>query len=350
MNSTANLPLISVVIPNYNGSGFLENCLRSLLAQTYQRTEIVVVDNASQDASGKVVESVAPKATLLKMDRNLGFAGAVNAGIRHSHGEWVAVLNNDTVAHPEWLAECARAIAGHPDAVFFACRILDLADRTKIYSAGDCYLRAGIGYRRGQDQKEREEFRREGPIFAACGCAALYSRQALETTGGFDDRFFAYLEDVDLGLRLQVNGYHGYYLPRAEVCHHGSGTSGGEFSTFSVQMRTRNSVLLLLKSLPGKVLLRCLPMIALAQVSWLLRVFAHMRLGSYLRGLGGALRLAPAMIRERARLRPAWRQSGAHLWQEILKSESLARNDFSGDRGDSKFLKWYFRLFCRQRD
>jgi GT2 family glycosyltransferase len=345
MNSTANFPLISVVIPNYDGSGFLENCLRSLLAQTYRQVEIVVVDNASRDASGEVVRSVAPEAILLEMGRNLGFAGAVNAGIRQSHGEWVAVLNNDTVAHPEWLAECARAIAEHPDAAFFACRILDMADRDRIYSAGDCYLRMGIGYRRGQEQRDREAFHRECSIFAACGCAALYSRQALETTGGFDSRFFAYLEDVDLGLRLQANGHRGYYLPRAEVLHHGSGTSGGEFSVLSVHMRSRNSLLLLLKSVPFKVLLRCLPMIVLAQASWLLRVLVHMRLGSYLRGLGGACRLAPVMIRERARLRPAWKKCGARLWQEILKSESMARDDFSGNRGDSKFLKLYFRLF-----
>lgn len=351
MNSTTNLPLISIVIPNHNGSGFLANCLRSLKRQTCRNMEIVVVDNASRDASIETARAIAPEAVLLLQDRNLGFAGAVNAGIQHSGGDWVAVLNNDTEVPEDWLAECSRAITQHPDAVFFACRILDITDRNRIYSAGDCFLRAGIGYRRGQEQPDREEFRRERPIFSASGCAAIYQKKALEKIGGFDERFFVYLEDVELGLRLQTAGYRGYYLPRAEVYHHGAGTSGGEFSRLAVRMRTRNSLLLLFKSIPAKLLLRCLPMIFTAQLSWIARALAHLRLGSYLSGLGGALRLAPEMIKERSVFQPVWRKSGERLWQEILESESLARADFTGAHAGSNsfFLRWYFRLFCRER-
>jgi GT2 family glycosyltransferase len=347
MNSITNFPLISVVIPNHNGSGFLESCLRSLQSQTYGKMEIIVVDNASRDDSIKIARSTAPGTILLQKDRNFGFAGAVNAGIQCSSGDWIAVLNNDTEVPPDWLAECARAIQEHPDAAFFACRILDIADRNRIYSAGDCFLRAGIGYRRGQEQQDRPEFSRECRIFSASGCAALYRRKVLERTGGFDERFFAYLEDVELGLRLQAAGFSGYYLPRAEVYHHGAGTSGGEFSRLAVRLRTRNSLLLLLKTVPGKFLLRCWPMIILAQLSWILRTIAHGRMGSYLRGLASAFRLAPAMIKERARLRPVWRSSGESFWQEILNSESLARRDFIPARAGSGslFLRWYFRLF-----
>jgi GT2 family glycosyltransferase len=347
MNSIENLPLISVIIPNYNGSGFLQNCLRSLQSQSYERTEVIVVDNASRDESIKVAKAIIPTAILLKNDRNLGFAGAVNVGIQCSHGEWVAVLNNDTEVCPDWLAECACAIQNHPDAAFFSSRILSLADRQTIYSAGDCFLRTGIGYRRGQDQPDRAEFHHECPIFAACGCAALYRRDALEKTGGFDDRFFAYLEDVDLGLRLQAAGCRGYYLPRAEVYHHGAGTSGGEFSRLAVRLRTRNSLLLLLKSVPASILIRWLPMVLLGQLSWMMRAIIHGRLGSYLRGLGGAWLLAPAMIRERGRMRPFWKSAGQNLRHEILKSESLARADFIENRAESHstFLRWYFHLF-----
>jgi len=342
-----NLPLISIVIPNHNGSRFLEKCLRSLRTQSYPNMEIIVVDNASHDQSLEIAQSVAPGATLLRKDRNFGFAGAVNAGIRCSHGAWIAVLNNDTEVAPNWLAECARAIQDHPDASFFACRILDFSDRTKIYSAGDCYLRAGIGYRRGQEQKDRADFRREIAIFSASGCAALYRRQTLKDMGGFDEQFFAYLEDVDLGLRLQTAGCRGYYLPLAEVYHHGAATSGGEFSRLGVRLRTRNSLLLLFKSVPVRFLFRCSPMIILAQLTWVVRVVANRKLGSYLRGLGGALLLAPAMVRKRATLRASWRDSRQRFWQEILKSEALARNDFIGGQAEptSTFLAWYFRLF-----
>jgi GT2 family glycosyltransferase len=346
MNSTKNFPLISVIIPNYNGSDFLGNCLRSLQSQTGPSAEIIVVDNASQDESLEMARAALPSAVLLCNDRNLGFAGAVNAGIRSARGDWVAVLNNDTEADQNWLIECAHAIESHPDASFFACRILLFADRSRIYSAGDCYLRAGMGYRRGQDLRTRESFHRECRIFSASGCAALYRKEILEKLGGFDERFFAYFEDVDLGLRLQTAGYGGYYLPRAVIVHQGGATSGGEFSVLAVRLRTRNSLLLLLKSTPGVFLLRCAPMIFLAQFSWLLRVIAHRRLGSYFRGLAETCLLAPAMIRDRAKLRPFWRSSRQRLWQEILNSESMAQEDCAPGNGqNSLFLKFYFRLF-----
>jgi GT2 family glycosyltransferase len=346
MNSTKNSPLISVIIPNHNGAAYLGNCLRSLQSQNYHQAEIIVVDNASGDPSLEIARSTFPEALLLLKDRNLGFAGGVNAGVQSARGDWVAVLNNDTEVAENWLSECARAIGEHPDAGFFACRILQFEERNRIYSAGDCYLRAGIGYRRGQDLPDREEFRRECPIFSASGCAALYRKKVLDDLGGFDERFFAYLEDVDLGLRLQAAEWRGYYVPRAEVFHHGGATSGGEFSRLAVRLRTRNSLLLVFKSVPGRILIRCVPMILLAQLWWMLRVLARWRLGSYLKGLAEAFLLAPAMIRDRSKMRPLWKSSMRSLWREILNSERAAGEDFpAGSKRNSVFLKFYFRLF-----
>ncbi len=344
MNSTTNLPTISVIIPNHNGSGFLDRCLKSLRLQTVGSLEIIVVDNASRDNSIEVIR--ANQAIAIQNERNLGFAGAVNVGIHAARGEWVAILNNDTELPPNWFAECTRGIQSHADAAFLTCKILDFTHRNRIYSAGDCCLRAGIGYRRGQELPDRPEFSRECLIFSASGCAALYRRDILLQLGCFDERFFAYLEDVDLGLRLQAAGYYGYYLPRAQVFHVGSGTSGGEFSSLAVRLRTRNSLLLLLKSFPGTILLRSLPMVAFMQLSWALRVAAHWRLGSYLRGLIETLLLIPTMARARAGMRPMWRRSGQHLWHEILRSEAMARLDFMEPEGHhSVFLRLYFRLF-----
>jgi len=289
-----NSPLISIVIPNHNGAGYLENCLRSLLAQTYPRMEIVVVDNASGDQSVETAHATAPRAVVLRQGRNLGFAGGANAGIQASTGDWVAILNNDTEVAANWLSECESAIQRHPDAAFLACRILDFRDRSRLYSAGDCFLRCGLGYRRGQDRLDGAEYRRECETFSASGCAALYRGPVLREAGGYDERYFAYLEDVDLGLRLRAAGHSGYYVPGAEVYHHGAATSGGEFSHLAVRLRTRNSLFLLLKCLPASILLRCLPMIFLAQLVWPARAAAHGRLPDYLRGMGEALALAPA--------------------------------------------------------
>jgi GT2 family glycosyltransferase len=346
MTSQPGAPLISVVIPNFNGADCLGPCLQSLNHQNYSRCEVLIVDNASTDRSLEIVQREAPRAVVLRQSRNLGFAEAVNLGCEAAQGEWIAILNNDTEAAPDWLEECAAAILRHPEASFLACRILDYRRRDFIFSAGDCFLRAGFGYRRGQELRDGIRYRKEIPIFSACGCAALYRKSVLAAHGGMEARFFAYLEDVDLGLRMQAAGARGHYAPAAVVYHLGGNTSGGEFSPLAVRLRTRNALLLLIKSLPARILWRSLPLIAIGQAAWLGRVLAHGRALSYLRGLAGALRLAPAMVRRRRDLRPIWKKSGDSLWRAILASEMLAREDFlQPPPGASRFLAWYFRLF-----
>jgi GT2 family glycosyltransferase len=347
MMSSSASPRISIVIPNFNGAAYLEKCLASLKLQTYAPLEILVVENASTDGSADVIRHAAPDAQILHQSRNLGFAGGANAGILHARGEWIAILNNDTEASAAWLAECAAAIERHPEAAFLACRISDISRRNIIYSAGDCILRAGIGYRRGQQLQDCEGYGEEIEIFSACGCAALYRKSALKDTGGYDDHFFAYCEDVDLGLRLQAAGYCGYYIPRAEVFHYGAGTSGGEMSALAVRLTTRNSILLLVKSVPARILWKCLPMVIAAQASWLCRVILRHRVFSYGHGLIGILPLVPAMLRERKKMRRCWRRSADRLWKSVLTSETLAREDFVSREGVkiSSFLKWYFRVF-----
>jgi len=346
VNVTPGMPLISVVIPNYNGAACLETCLRSLLRQGDHRQELLVVDNGSRDHSIELVRRLAPQARILPQPCNLGFAAAINCGIRAARGEWIAVLNNDTEVAAGWLAACLEAIERHPEASFLACRILDYHDRDRVYSAGDCFLRAGLGYRRGQEQPDGEEYGREIPIFSACGCAALYRKAALEAAHGYDEHFFAYLEDVDLGLRLQAAGAAGYYVPGARVYHLGGATSGGEFAPLAVRLRTRNAILLLLKSIPGRILLRCTPMILAGQVSWFGRAAAHGRLLSYLHGLAGIFPLLPAMLKKRRALRRLWKNSAPRLWRSILESEKMACRDFLPSReARSRFLAWYFHWF-----
>ncbi len=338
-------PLISVVIPNHNGASHLEGCLSSLQRQTYPRVEVVIVDNASSDGSVDVVARMAPQAHVLRQDRNLGFAGGVNAGAHASHGDWIAVLNNDTEAAPGWLSECMRAAERRPEADFLACRILYLKEGDRVYSAGDCFLRAGIGYRRGQELRDRPEYAMETEIFAASGCAALYRTSVWREAGGYDERFFAYLEDVDLALRLQSRGRRGWYVPEAVVYHLGAATSGGEFSRLAVRLRTRNALLLLCRNLPARLLWRGSPRILAAQLTWLIRAILHGRAWSYLRGLAGVAPLLPGALRDRRRLEQLRSVSGEALWQAIRRSEELARTDFEAPaRGSSTFLRWYFRL------
>jgi hypothetical protein len=339
-------PLISVVIPNYNGAVLLERCLASLAVQDFWNHEVLVVDNASADGSVDVVTRTLPQARILRQDRNLGFAGAANAGIAAARGRWVAVLNNDTEVSESWLSQCAAAMERHPDAAFFACRILEHARPGLVYSAGDCFLRAGIGYRRGQGLPDGAAYDSEAEVFSPGGCAALYRKSAFEEAGGYDERFFAYLEDVELGLRMQARGLVGYYVPEARLLHHGAATSGGEFSPLSVRLRTRNALLLIMKSLPVQIIGRCLPGMLAAQFVWLARIIRRGRILSYVRGLAQAMILGPAMLRSRRVMREYWSRGGTErLWQSILRSESMASLDYRGPhhRGPSLFLRWYFR-------
>jgi hypothetical protein len=343
-------PLVSVVIPNFNGASYLHECLVSVERQIYPRVEIVVVDNNSTDNSVETARLAAPDAQVLRQEKNLGFAGGVNAGIRTAKGDWIALLNNDAVAADDWISESMAAAARHPDASFLASRILQF-DGGRIYSAGDCFLRAGIGYRRGQELEDREEYRQPSEVFSACGCAGFFRRDVFEELGGFDERFFAYLEDVEFGLRLQAAGRRGYYVPLAMVRHHGGVTGGGEFSPLSVRLRTRNSILLLVKSLPASLLFRWLPVIALAQVVWFIRATTHGRIFSALRGLVEVVPRVRDMMRERRLLRPYWRRHLPQLRGAIRRSEYLAGLDFvpSGAKSASWFLDWYFRILAPLR-
>lgn len=338
---------IAVIIPNFNGARYLGACLASLARQTCAPSEIWVVDNASTDNSLEVVAQVDAPIRVIPQKENLGFAAAANAGVRAAQSRWVAVLNNDTEAAPGWLAECVAATERYPEAAFLACRVLDFAARDRLYSAGDCFLRAGIGYRRGHGLPDCPEYHVDDETFSACGCAALYRKSVFEKAGGYDEDFFAYLEDVDLGFRLRAVGHRGYYVAAAEVYHHGGGTSGGEFSSLSVRLRTRNALLLVLKNYPLRFLRRCSPMILSLQLSWLARAVAHGKLLSYLRGFGGTLPLLPAALRARRTRGATTRDAADALWRAVTLSEGTARRDFARHPGSraSTFLHWYFRLF-----
>jgi GT2 family glycosyltransferase len=338
------MPRIAVIIPNWNGARHLGACLASLARQDPEPAEVWIVDNGSTDDSLEIAGRAYPGIQVIAWRDNRGFAAAANAGIRAAQCDWAAVLNNDTEVAPGWLAACSAAARRYPDAAFLACRILDFAARDTLYSAGDCFLRAGVGYRRGQGMPDRPEYRQDAEVFSACGCAALYRKTVFEGAGGYDERFFAYLEDVELGLRLRAAGHRGYYAAAAVVYHRGGATSGGEFSPLSVRLRTRNALYLLLKNYPAAFLWRACPMIALMQISWLARAAAHGRILSYLRGAAAVVPLLPAALRAR---RLVGRASSAELWQAIMLSEAMARRDFTanGGRQVSLLLHWYFRLF-----
>lgn len=250
-------PAITVVVVNYNGKDFLRGCLASLARQTFTDFETIVVDNASTDGSLEKIVERPERLTILRQDTNLGFAGGNNVGARAGRGRWLALLNPDAEAEPDWLAAMMRAVEQRPSHRMVACLQISLTDASKLDGAGDCYLAYGYAWRGGFGHAASEA-PQAGECFAPCGAAALYPRDLFLDSGGFDERYFCYHEDVDIAFRLRLMGERCQYVPDAIVRHAGSGVTG-RASDFSVFHGVRNGVWTYVKNMPGGLLLLTSP-------------------------------------------------------------------------------------------
>lgn len=246
------MPQISVIIPNYNGMKYIENCLDSVLAQTLgTQLEIIVVDNASEDGSNLVIMDRYPSVKLVVLDQNYGFSRAVNEGLKRASAPYVLLLNNDIVAD-KYLAEELLTTIKKDSAIFsVASRMLQLHERDKIDGAGDLYSAFGWAFARGKGMPaDKVKYMKEMDVFSACAGAALYSKRILDEIGYFDEFHFAYLEDLDIGYRAKIMGYRNVYCPTAVVYHAGSATTGSRYNEFKVRLSARNNVYVVFKNMP----------------------------------------------------------------------------------------------------
>lgn len=248
---------IAVVIVNYNSGPLLRRCLSAVHEQTRPPERIIVVDNASTDDSLQTAQEDWPGVQVLRLEENAGFAAANNRGVEHCDGcEWVALLNPDAFPEPGWLAALAGAAADLPDAGSLAsCLVMD-DDPSRLDGTGDAYHVSGLVWRIGHGQaRPAAQDRRE--VFAACAAAAMYRTEAFRGAGGFDEAYFCYNEDVDLGFRFRLAGLRCWYVPDAVVRHVGSAVTG-RHSDFSLFHGHRNLVWTYFKNMPGSLLVRFL--------------------------------------------------------------------------------------------
>ncbi|MGD9593984.1 MAG: glycosyltransferase family 2 protein, partial [Methanothrix sp.] len=251
------MELISVIVLNYNGKGFLDGCLSSLASQTYSDFEVIVVDNGSRDGSPEYVKENYPWVRLAKNDENLGFAGGTNVGIRAAKGEFVITLNNDSRADSRFIEELIKPMA---DPEVGVCAAKMLFPDGRINSAGICISRSGAAWDRGMFEPDRGQYEFVEEVFGACAGAALYRREMLDEIGLFDEDFFLYLEDVDLAFRARLAGWKCLYVPGARVIHHHGGTAGVG-SDLAVYYGNRNIVWYPIKDFPFRLLITSLPFI-----------------------------------------------------------------------------------------
>ena len=248
--------LISVIILNYNGKDYIEECLDSVLDQTYEPLEIIVVDNASNDSSLEILkEKYSSKIKLIESNTNLGFAGGNNLALDYTKGEFIALLNNDAVADRRWIEEFMSAV-NRCDGTFgmWASKILFYDDREIIDTAGHLIYPDGLNRGRGKGEKDKGQYDKEEEVFFPSGCAAIYRKEMLDIIGFFDPDFFAYGDDTDLGMKARIAGWKCIYVPKSVVYHHSSAASG-KYSPLKAYLVERNRLWVLIKYFPLRYIL-----------------------------------------------------------------------------------------------
>lgn len=306
-------PLVSIIVVNWNGIKFLDECLASLENQTWRNREFIIVDNGSTDGSAQLIRAWMerlPCARAIYLSENTGFCRANNIAVARAGGEWMALFNNDAVASPRWLEELMRYgdVAGRIGMV--GSKILFTEPEGAIDKAGHLIYWDGQNRGRGTMEKDAGQYDRPEEILWPDACAALYHRRVFEDTGGFDDTFFAFGDDADLGMRARLLGWKAWYVPAA-VVHHRHSATAGAYSPLKVMLVERNRLLLAIKNFPLRLLL--------FNPYWTLRRFAWSAYAA-LRRRGSAARFIDAHGWRRLLLNLAWSYlSAAKLLPQALR-------------------------------
>lgn len=240
---------LSIIIPNFNGKKFIRACLDSIKNQDYPFYEIIIIDNASSDGSVQYISEHYPEFTLIENKENLGFAAAVNQGIKASNADYVFLLNNDVELEHDCISNLLKCIEKDGNTFAVSSKMIQYTDKSKMDDAGDEYTILGWTRKVG-DGKSPDLYTEERETFSACAGAALYRKSILDKIGYFDENFFAYMEDVDISYRARILGYKCMYCPEAVVYHWGSGTSGSKYNEFKIRLAARNNVYVPYKNMP----------------------------------------------------------------------------------------------------
>ncbi len=332
-------PMVSVVIVNYNRAELLRSCLESLENQVFRDFEVIVVDNGSADSSPVLIRSLHGEQVdkALFLSSNTGFTGGCNQGIKQASGKYVALINNDAEADPGWLFSLVEAAEKNPETGMWASKILLLGTEV-IDKAGHLIFPDGQNRGRGTGETDRGQYQEEEPALFPDGCAGFYRRDLLEETGGFDEDFFAYADDADLGLRARWLGWSCVYVPSAVVYHRHSATTGS-FDPGKVYWVERNRIWLAIKNLPLLFLLLS-PLFTFYRLFWnfLAALFGRGSAGGFreshsLRILAGVLARAtwdgwkeiPPQLKKRRRIMRAKKVSTAAMILILLEFRISAR-------------------------
>lgn len=292
------IPKASIIIVNYNAGEWLVRCIASVQAQTEQDFECFIVDNGSTDGSMAALPKLDDRFILMELGENTGFAAANNTAAKLAKSPWLALLNPDAFARPDWLEQLLKASSTALNITMVgSTQYLALAETPTLDGVGDCYHFSGIAFRAGYGKQMQPPA--AGLVFGPCAAAALYHRAKFLTLGGFDERFFCYHEDVDLAFRMQLSGGECLQSPDAIVDHISSGLSS-KIPEFSIYHGTRNRIWTFFKNMPWPLLILLTPFHIGANLAYL--GWALIRKGRFkptLRGIKDGIKGLPQTFRDR---------------------------------------------------
>lgn len=288
---------VSVVIPNYNGKDYLENCIDSVMQQDVRAFEIIVIDDASTDDSFELIKKkypdngAYPVTRYIKHDVNEGFCKSVNDGIKAASSEYILLLNNDTTVYESFVREMYNAIKRSDRIFSVSAKMVSMKNPEIMDDAGDYFSAFGWAYSSARD-RSADNYNTRRRVFSACGGAAIYRKSILDEIGYFDENHFAYLEDVDIGYRARLHGYINMYEPKAVVMHAGSATSGSRYNKFKARLTAKNSVYVVYKNMPLWQKIVNMPFLILGFGIKTMFYIVKGHGGSYIKGLFDGIKLS----------------------------------------------------------
>jgi GT2 family glycosyltransferase len=312
------LAAVTVIVVNWNSGNLLNECLLRLTRQKLSPARILVMDNGSTDGSALCAQTI-PGVTLRMLGRNLGFAAANNQALNECDTDLVALLNPDAFPEPDWLLRLVAAAAAHPDIAAFGSRQMMYGFASTLDGIGDVYHISGRVWRKGHGSMQLATDQIADKIFSPCAGAALYRRDALVKVGGFDEDYFCYIEDIDLGFRLQLAGYSCLYVPDAVVHHIGSASSGGKHSDFSVYHGHRNLVWTFVKNMPGLLFWLLLPLHVLLNLGTLVLFTGNGQGRVIWQAKRDAIRGLPKMWKKRTQIQIQRIATPLEIWRLLDK-------------------------------
>ena len=264
MTPHESMPFVSIIIVNFNGLHYLQECFNSLKNLDYPEDcfEVILVDNGSKDGSVEYVESYCNWVKILKLDKNYGFCKPNNDGANIAKGEYIVLLNNDTIVSKQWLSELVKSAMTEKDIVCCASKILYYNERSVINAAGGKLTLIGGGFYRGYGEKDSNKYNKREYVGFGCGAGVLVRKDFFQYVGGLDEEYFASVEEMDLGWKSWLFGFKVLYVPSAVMYHKESGTFGekGMIQPIKVYLATRNRLYTIIKNLENYNVFRSLIM------------------------------------------------------------------------------------------